>query len=217
MLARARATLAAAREGVRQMDSLTSDARWALSQIADLKRRGQMGQPVREALDELAEACESAAETGRVVDRHVRGVVADVRTAQEEASSPPAITQQDQIDQVALGARLAALEEDLLRTRPLVEQAVVRLGGTAYSARQAAGGPGPDARLLVVEQLDRRLVDATEAGAELRDHLVRAGNDTERAQGQVDVICEMARVRMASHRTPAPAVGDRTTGPGMGI
>ena len=87
MLAQTRSTLAAAREGVRQMDGYTSDARWALSQVAVLRRREQVGRGVGTALHELAEVCETAAQIGRVVDRHLRLVIEDVQEVDHDQAT----------------------------------------------------------------------------------------------------------------------------------
>src|SRR5690606_23274592 len=120
------ATLAAARDGVRQMDGYTAEARWALSQVEVLRRREQVGQAVGTALHELAEACETAAQIGRVVDRHLRLVIEDVQELDAKASVLPATTPQDQVDNVALRARLATVHAYLMATQPLVQEAVVR-------------------------------------------------------------------------------------------
>ncbi|MCK0111905.1 hypothetical protein MWU75_07120 [Ornithinimicrobium sp. F0845] len=201
------------------MDGYTSDARWALSQVEVLRRREQVGQEVGTALHELAEACETAAQIGRVVDRHLRLVIEEVRKVDGKASVLPATTQQDQVDNVALRARLAAVQADLVATRPFIEQAVVRLGWASDYARQAVGGPGPDAQLLVVDQVESRLTGVAEVSVKLRQHLTQARDDIDRARGLADAICGAASVRMDSHRDRdhSPAAREGRTTPGIGL
>lgn len=219
-LTEARSKLAVAWEGVRHMENAASDALWALSRVVTVQRRedGRHPQDLRSALHELAESCETAATIGRGVDRLVDEAVDQVRTVTAiTAEVPPAMTGQDQIDRVALRTRLATLEEELVRSRPLVEQAVVRLGWAAEYARQAIPAQGRAAMPFPVDNVNRRLSDAVEAGATLRRELTHARQDTDRARGQVDAICEVARARMGSHRDHTAPAGGRTTSPGMGI
>lgn len=219
-LAEAGDRVAVAQDAARGMENLTSQALWALSRVVlvqESRQERSREADLRAPLHQLAEACQDAVLIGRQVDRLLGEAVEEIRTATATlAMVRPAVAGQDLVHHVTLGTRLAVLEEGLVRCRPVLEQAVVRLASAAEHAHQ--GIPASDGTVprFPVEAVDRRLSVALEAGETLRRDLTAAQVDTGRARGRVDALCRGATNRMAAHHAHAPSTGGPAPAPGVG-
>ncbi|AXH95968.1 hypothetical protein [Ornithinimicrobium avium] len=212
--------VAVAQDAARGMENLTSQALWALSRVVLVQERGQERSreaELRAPLHQLAEACQDAVLIGRQIHRLLGEAVEEIRTATATmAAVRPDLAGQDLVHHVTLGARLAVLEEGLVRCRPVLEQAVVRLTSAAEHAHQSVPASEGTVPRFPVEAVDRRLSVALEVGETLRRDLAAAQADSGRARGRVDTLCRAATARMAAHHARAPFPDQTATAPGVG-
>lgn len=195
-LAHVKANVALAREGTRRLRTSVSDARWLLEAIRGPGSEGR--QERRNGLREVAGLCEAGADAGRVVDRHLRSALDDVRAAREQTEPLQDVTtRQGEIDRMVMRGRLEKIEEDLGAVQPLVRESVVRLAGVADYLRQhqLEGTTG-----TAHSALAHRLSGASKSGVSIQEGLDSADGQTGRASGELDVACDVAKARMNTHR-----------------
>ncbi|USQ77823.1 hypothetical protein NF557_08015 [Ornithinimicrobium cryptoxanthini] len=214
MLSQTKHTLGQARDGIRQMNQAVTQA-WSSVEGINTLRGSREAASSGEALRELAEACESAAQSGRSIHHHVRQGIEDARTAVVKVSRLESPTRRDEVDRDMLVTRLEHLDERLGSALPLVEQSVVALAGIAEHARQSTPTQGRDASLATAT-LEHRLRASTGAGGVLRDELARAEQASDLARAQALTISHGVRVRMDAARERAPVPGGPGSAPGVG-
>lgn len=212
----ARAALLSARDALGQLQDgvstsvrILADVEWAQRQPGSTKAGTPSRVQLEERVQDLAQTCEDAAETGRDAGRAVVRVRAALQAAGVLVEGWSPGSTQERVDQTALRGRARELTAALNDVETSLEQTVNSLGRAALSAREAGPAQQGTVRVEAPAEVRRQsLRGATVSTQEAGDRLDEVAEGSQRIGRHADGVASAARARMQAARRiaePAPA------------